>query len=915
MATLQTNEEHIKRLKTFAASDANHDFGAVFTSVYNTYKDIGTPMPPLAAPYISDPWQLLSDFMLSPLDVKSIPLNTPQSLTSKTGHEYTLCSFNANDLENSMRFLYGADQEDLSTKEANIVIDALASSWWSSIRDQRGTSLGTLNVLTNREMINDPAGKTNPADKMYKTNNTPLGDRRVFLKSYQDVASYTITYPEWSSPRTDYHNDFFSRYYLSLDEVQYTIKGYNTQIIFRNESGADIIPSITIANTGPDQNSVNVISKKISTLSSKLTAGNRHLFGIYLQQKRSGDSLQVLSTLDTKRPYVQRIRAKTTGLPLAGLETTYTYLVTNDIWNASYAAVNGANIILLTNDGDRAYIFRKGIPRDPVEKFLEEGVQLIAKHNLDVAAHQTLFNNQIVPIEYNFIEKIKQMKELIKTPQTIETMNEQWRDILYDALVIGFFYNIYKPEKTIEASFDEIRANPLLIAEVLEIVRNQKSKQFLNEEEVRGKYEIILRDETINQLKFLLFFKERSTRGDRGFEAGQAVFAALTIFLRLDLEIIPKLYEVLETINESEFYKNNRLAFTKLYETFSDVLEDYRTNRENTKIKQQRRENSNSSIPLLSQTFEDIQHNILNKYRLDLFNYAILQTLYVRTSESGQKGGGESTINSLNGNILLQNLLNKDFIPIATSILKGNLKPFKSDAEKDLFIYYILLGTGKFIGHIPPDYESADNLSKWAPVFVEMLKPLIKETDPTIQILLLKTYLGVWFSTNKSTFTLPEEPWVTNAPEAGQQLLAHIFGNEFLELLDEKSIDSLEGVKFIPVVSSWSESYTNSYNAIVEMVDMYARKEVPTGTSIITALSPLVSSKSLSQPVPPTRIGVTEEKAPLLSQRLLKNVTKNVSAFSSASAEADPMAASSSTSAEAKDPSPQKGGSRRTRKR
>ena len=55
-----------------------------------------------------------------------------------------------------MPFLYNEQ------KEANIVIDALASSWWSAIRDQRGDPLGTLNVLTNREMINDPAGKTNP---------------------------------------------------------------------------------------------------------------------------------------------------------------------------------------------------------------------------------------------------------------------------------------------------------------------------------------------------------------------------------------------------------------------------------------------------------------------------------------------------------------------------------------------------------------------------------------------------------------------------------------------------------------------------------------------------------------------------------------------------------------------------------
>ena len=109
MATLQTNDEHIKRLKTFAASDANHDFGAVFTKVYSAYKDIGTPIPAFAAPYVSDPWKLLSDFMISALDIKSIDLNTPRNITSKTGHEYTLCSFNATDLENSMRFLYGAE--------------------------------------------------------------------------------------------------------------------------------------------------------------------------------------------------------------------------------------------------------------------------------------------------------------------------------------------------------------------------------------------------------------------------------------------------------------------------------------------------------------------------------------------------------------------------------------------------------------------------------------------------------------------------------------------------------------------------------------------------------------------------------------------------------------------------------------
>jgi len=895
MATLQSNEEHIKRLKTFAASDANHDFGAVFTSVYPIHnKDLGTPAPPLTVPYVSDPWQLLSDFMISPLNVKSIPLNTPQNITSKTGHDYVLCSFDAKDLDNSMPFLYNEQ------KEANIVIDALASSWWSAIRDQRGDPLGTLNVLTNREMINDPAGKTNPADKIYKTNNTPLGDRRVFLKSYQDTAPYTITYPEWSSPRTDYHNDFFSRYYLSLNSVQYTLKGYNTQIFFRNQSAADIIPPIPIANTGPDQNSVNVISKKITTLSSKLTAGNRHLFGIYLQQKRSGDSLQVLSTLDNKRPYIQRTRAKTTGLPLSNLETTYTYLVTNDIWNASYAILNGANIILLTNDGDRAYIFRKGIPRDPIEKFLEDGATTIAKHNMDVAAHTVLFNQAIFPFEYDFVEKINQMKE--QPQETIELMNEKWRDILHDALVIGFFYNIYKPEGEVK-TFDEITANPSLIPEVLEIIRTQKSKQFINEEDVKRKYEAILQNETLGKLKFLLFFKERSTRGDRGFEAAQAVFAALIIFLRLDLEIIPKFYELVEE------NKDKSQEFTKLYETFSDVLEDYRTNRENIKPKQQRTENGSLSLQTRTD-FQDIQENILNKYRLDLINYAILRTEYLLVSEGNNlRGGGSTAIDSLNGNILLQNLLNKDFIPIALSILKGNLTPFKSDVQKDLFIYYVLLGTGKFIAHIPPNYESADNLSKWAPVFIEMLKPLVNETDSNIQVLLLKTYLGIWFESSIGIFSLPEEPWANNASEAGQQLLLYIFGNNIFDILDAETIDSLEGVKFTPVVSSWSESYTNSYNAIMEMVDTYARKEVPTGSSIITALSP----KSLSEPAKPATIGIKTNTVPLLEQTLLKNVSKNVSAFSSFSADPIPTSASSSTEVEVKDPSPQKGG-RRTRK-
>ena len=75
MVSLQTDEEHIKRLKIFAASDANHDFGAAFTNIYKTYKDLGTPLPAFDAKYQSDPWSLLSEFMISSLDIKSIPIN------------------------------------------------------------------------------------------------------------------------------------------------------------------------------------------------------------------------------------------------------------------------------------------------------------------------------------------------------------------------------------------------------------------------------------------------------------------------------------------------------------------------------------------------------------------------------------------------------------------------------------------------------------------------------------------------------------------------------------------------------------------------------------------------------------------------------------------------------------------------
>jgi hypothetical protein len=847
---LQTNKENLIRMKQFAASDANHDFGKNFLDLYNkkSFFNIGTPLPLEKIEPVYDSWDLLASFTTNSLRVKDLVLNQPVKFTSKTGIEYDVCAFDAHDLEKIMPFLYNSEAGVQG--EANIIFDAFASSFWEDLRERKGPSLGRLNILTNRETINDPATKVSPTNTLFAKND----GRSVTLFSYQDTAQYSIFYPAWMSPRTDYHNDFFSNFYLNLSQVTFDATQLITTIDF-GKSADDMGPeSFTIATGGPDINSITAINQKLYEFSNnpdKASPENAWKFGLYLQQKRSGDSLQMLSAMDVRRKYNERTPIGL-GKELDTLRTSYTYVGTNDIWNTAYGILVGANIICLTNEGNRIYVFRTGIPSDPRDIFVANGPSILRDHNLNITKHQVLFNLIAMPLQQEYLLILQEFEKYIrieldkeipsnKAQQTTEenTLNSILKNIMRIAFRISILYEHFQPMPYVEDTFEIIIQSPASISKIIEEIRKQKVIQVQNIDDLNTKFRSALINEPI--LDTILFFNSYTSYTSYSENTAvqnrsiSFIYSSLALLAKLKLDISEKTFELLRLLNNSKYIQkryqtfSSRKSFSIIFQSFFVAYEDIVLYSATPSLKRKR--SDSNEVPrvidaLNAKSYLDIHNALLYKAMLDTYLYSLsIQTQLSqsagykkRKTQKKQRGGNSIPLNtSFNGNFFIQRQLNLVFLPIAANILIGETEIFKT-GEEDAFIKYILIGLLKFINHRPP-YEQADHISLWGPVFVDMIQQVLEDKEPTTKRIKLQFFLGIWLqNTPRLSFNLPEESWTAMPGEAGQTLLEFIFGSG-AELLKTIEIPDLSSIMFKPDIRDYKSAYTSSSTTIVSMLD------------------------------------------------------------------------------------------------
>jgi hypothetical protein len=907
MAGLQSNPAHLRRMKQFAASDAKHDFKALFTDLYPRQAyNIGTPLPDQIEPSNNN-WALLSSYTTVNLDFQKLPLNTPIKITTVSGHDYDICAFDAHDLDAIMPFLYNG-----GPKETNFVIDAFASSLWNDLESRRtGKSLGTINILTNRETVNDPGSKVPPNDRIYEKNKVDK-PRDVQLHSYQDVSEEDIVYNAWLSNRTDFHNDFFSSYFLKLSSINYTYLSEQINMTFSRAKDAQTIESFIVTNVGECVNSIKTLTANLKKLNSP-----SHLFGLYLQMKRSGDSLQGLSSLDKTRKYQGR-SSEVLGVPLINLATTYTYALSHDVWNCSYNLLIGASFILLTNNDNRIYVCRTGIPRDPVEIFAAEGEKLIEEHNAAVVDYTVSFKLISDPQINNYIEKLKEIEIFTTTvlanePTSVKKdqienenkLNNLLRELFSFSVPINFLYSQFEPKKELSMP---AKINPQTVGEIMNTISSQKIIQ-ADTNTLFERLKLALASvnfATINQINF---FSTDSLITD--MKANEKYMKpllgslSLIAHIRTDLPLLQKTLEILKNISISNYIRKRYGSKTKMpgfdymFKVFFSVYDDLLNKTAKPSKKRERDLSDPESI-----TFNDLTNLLIANTLLACHKQLVLLQSKMAV-EGGRrrrkfKRGGfteDETIPFLTGEFLVQRQINRLLVPIAADILEENGQ--ESEHERKMLIEYILIGIAKFLSYQPP-YTDADHISKWGPIFVEMMKPILEDSDEHTQRIKLRFFLGIWFTENplanmNITTDSPILYWTDYATIAGHVLIDFIFGYDVYDLFGNQEPFK---IKYNLDIKNYETAYESSYDILskflqkdlsidsilstavkIELPPLPTPSQIVTGAVsqpvLITGLGLNVFKKGLSTPSPSLSIGVRNTTTPTLAPGTLSSSSKD----------------------------------------
>jgi len=204
-----------------------------------------------------------------------------------------------------------------------------------------------INYLMTPEVLNDPAGKTNLQDNLFKN--------PTIYNPLLEIDGYARTYLSFKGEGEDpLENNFYSLFNISLNSIKKQENSKSTKLVGngsiswgdKNENGLYEFSSEDGSNSNTKTKS------RIFSLFKYLTGrGKNKVMDIFsynaqIQHKRSGDWLQALACglVDGRR--FRNIRDNIDIV----MGSNITYFVSHDINAVTYALLLGINVIFLTND-------------------------------------------------------------------------------------------------------------------------------------------------------------------------------------------------------------------------------------------------------------------------------------------------------------------------------------------------------------------------------------------------------------------------------------------------------------------------------------------------------------------------------------------------------------------------------------
>lgn len=294
-----------------------------------------------------------------------------------------------------------------------IVVDAASIGLFEILSS--GTKLDkNVYYIYGPEVINDPATKKTPDSKVFKngsvvgkiaSNGVNLISCVPLIKNGELKFNYNFNPNESSLISTPYLNQFYTKYNFILSDVKETIKGKSMEYI----TNLDIKGAGSEINTLPNSKSKNditylenILKKFISYFSPRpgnLTTDKKFLISSSLQQKRSGDWLQVLLCAALKDK-IREFKEFNGGDENVVANIQEVFFVTHDRIALAFALLNGINCIFTHHNGQQrfhsAFAFKLN---DPVRQ---------AEANLQISMN---YQSQLE----NLTRRVRELREQILT--------------------------------------------------------------------------------------------------------------------------------------------------------------------------------------------------------------------------------------------------------------------------------------------------------------------------------------------------------------------------------------------------------------------------------------------------------------------------------------------------------------------
>ena len=410
-----------RRLNDLAAADAFHDFDTmsrindenkklgtnVLRGIWSDTRNIGTFETPSAGHPDSEDVFFAQILQMSQDDLKK-KLRQPGATGSFTilssGDQQIQYEWQTTlvakkegtsyEYKTSSKDLYEAIVGNKTETSLYFMIDAISVNFFDALIQDVGATQKYAFYINTRERLNDAAGDRDLSK--YSENSKT---KTIRLDVIEDEYEHRTTYTAMNATSKDPSNLFNSIYTLTLEgqKTSKTKEGLSAAILTFKKQNAGVVRSVTSqAGTLEGENSVNTLYKRIANFfkSRSKTDKEKEEYWVALQQKRSGDWLQVLSTFDTKR-----FQAVPTGEPI--------YLASMDRLCIAYGLCVGANMIYTHQvSGNGEYVIttfrRKAVKKvDPKTRLREEVLKYTGSDTI------SLEDAPLVPEGIKYIDAIK----------------------------------------------------------------------------------------------------------------------------------------------------------------------------------------------------------------------------------------------------------------------------------------------------------------------------------------------------------------------------------------------------------------------------------------------------------------------------------------------------------------------------